>query len=169
MKKLVPVVALFLVALTALVWVGLASTIPVLGVAQLKTPKYDGGDVEVKDGQVSAVESIAPLKFTIKPRAGNEPQVLVETPRTVPENFKVGIDVGLRGSYDPETNLFSAYHISTKCPSKYEASKDGEATESGYSSGGYSSGGYSPAGSAAAGSAAAGSGDGGNPAAGQNR
>ena len=134
MKKLIPVVVLFLLALTALVWVGLASMIPVLGVARLRTEEYQGGNVEVKDGQVSAIESIAPLKFTIKPRAGVEPRVLVETPRSVPENFKVGIDVGLRGTYDSEANLFSAYHISTKCPSKYEASKEGKPAESGYSS-----------------------------------
>jgi len=134
MNKLLPVVALFLVALTALVWVGLASMIPVLGVARLSTQEYEGGDVEVKDGQVAAIESLSPLKFTIQPRAGTEPQVFVETPRSVPENFKVGIDVGLRGSYDSETNLFSAYHISTKCPSKYEASKDGEATDGRYPS-----------------------------------
>jgi cytochrome c-type biogenesis protein CcmE len=114
--------------------------IPVMGVARLRTPEYPGGEVEIKDGQVAAIESISPLKFTIRPRAGNEPQVLVETPRSVPENFKVGIDVGLRGSYDAEKNLFRAYHISTKCPSKYEASKDGEATESGYRSGSTSSG-----------------------------
>ncbi|MBI4604773.1 MAG: cytochrome c maturation protein CcmE [Planctomycetes bacterium] len=127
MKKILAVCALFLAALGALIGVGVASAIPVVSVAQLATPEYPGGTVEVKDGKVAAIESLVPLRFTISRRDGPETEtVRVESPRTVPESFKVGIDVGLRGAYDPGKKLFQAYQVTTKCPSKYEASKDGE-------------------------------------------
>ncbi len=125
MKKLLVVAVIFLSALSALIWVGVASAIPIVSVAELNTPQFAQGEVEIKDGQVQAIESFAPLRFTVASRSGAGPQILVESPRTVPENFKIGIDVGLRGSFDHKKRLFHAYQVTTKCPSKYEASKDG--------------------------------------------
>jgi len=124
MKKLFLVSGLFLCALTALVWVGLASAIPIVGVAELGSSDFKDMDVEVKDSKIVAIESLAPLRFSVAPRTVDAPVFQVETERSVPENFKVGGDVGLRGSYDPERKVFVAYHVSTICPSKYEASKE---------------------------------------------
>ena len=132
--KLLVVSAVFLVALAVLVYVGVVSgSIPNLKLAQLASPKYEGGPVQVDDGKVAAVESYAPLKFTVA--AENDPSVVIRvtSPRSVPENFKEGIKVSLRGEYDPKTNSFNAYKISTQCPSRYVATSEveGEGAASG--------------------------------------
>src|SRR5262245_6965426 len=65
MKKLLLVSGLFLCALTALVWVGLASAIPVVGVAELGSADLKGMDVEVKDSKIVEIKSLAPLRFSV--------------------------------------------------------------------------------------------------------
>ncbi len=118
------IAATFLSALVALIWVGIASAIPVVSVAELGAPEVVGTEVEVKDGQVQLIHSFAPLVFTVSSRNVKGQLVVVESPRSVPENFKPGIDVGLRGTFDRQKNRFVASVVTTKCPSKYEASKD---------------------------------------------
>lgn len=127
--KFVLVASIFALALGALAWVGLASAIPVVSVAEVQRPELQGQEVEVKEGQVRSILSYAPLRFTVGPRSGAGTTILVETPRPVPENFKLGIDVGLRGVYDLEKQIFAARVVTTKCPSKYEASEDAKKVE----------------------------------------
>jgi len=134
MKKLLAVAAIFVSAIMALVWVGVASAIPIVTIAELGAPANAGSEVEVKDGKVEAIESIAPLRFTVTSRTGGGTVVRVSSPRTIPDNFKVGIDVGLRGTYNAGKNVFDAYNVTTKCPSKYEASKDAGGTGGAYGS-----------------------------------
>ena len=126
--KPVIVAVLFLGAATALVGVAMTSSVPVLAIHQLRAA-YAGGRVQVDGGQVLAIESLQPLRFTVAPAGNPVAAIQVESERTAPENFKVGIDVSLRGDYDPAANILTAHRISTKCPSKYEASKevDGDA------------------------------------------
>jgi cytochrome c-type biogenesis protein CcmE len=132
MKKVAVVALIFVVALSALVWVGIASAIPVLPLARLTGPEYQGGNVEIKDARVARVETWSPLRFSVTSRAGSLPNLVwVETPRSIPENFKEGNDIGLQGSYDRATNTFHAYRLTTACPSKYEASKEGYGPEGG--------------------------------------
>lgn len=132
MKKVAFVALVFVVALSALVWVGIASAIPVLPLARLASPEYQGGNVEIKDAKVARVETWSPLRFSVTSRDGSLSEVIwVETPRSIPENFKEGNDIGLQGSYDRATNTFQAYRLTTACPSKYEASKEGYAPQGG--------------------------------------
>ncbi len=122
--KLFIVALTFLGALSALIWVGVASAIPIVSVAELRKSEIVGAEVEVNDGKIELIESFAPLVFTVVSRSGHGEPVVVESPRPVPENFKLGIDVGLRGRFNQQKNRFVAGVVTTKCPSKYEASKD---------------------------------------------
>ena len=89
----------------------------------MKTSEYVGGYVAVDDGKILSIESTVPLKFTVVQEKNPNIVMLVESPRTVPENFKIDVPVSLQGTFDRSKNLFTAEVIKTQCPSKYEASK----------------------------------------------
>lgn len=122
MKALI-VAVLFLGAAAALVGVAMSSSVPVLEIHTLRSA-YAGGRVQVDGGKIVEVQGYEPLRFRVAPEGNPEAAIDVVSSSTAPENFKPGIDVSLRGDYDPEKNLLTAYRISTKCPSKYEASKE---------------------------------------------
>lgn len=134
MKRIVSILIVFLLAVGALVAVGLNSSIPEMRLAQLLAESPDGADgpgrptgevtCQLKDGQVAAIESLAPLRFTVTSRTDTRLSLKVTSSRAVPENFKVGIDVGLKGTFKPGSQVFDAYAVTTKCPSRYEASKE---------------------------------------------
>jgi len=122
--KFIAVASVFVLALAALAWVGIASQIPVVSVAEIGRPELENAEVEVRESQVREIQSYAPLRFIVGSRTGVGDTVQVESPRPVPENFKLGIDVGLRGTYDPARKVFVAGLVTTKCPSRYEASEE---------------------------------------------
>ena len=125
--KPVVVGLILLGAATSLVAVAISSSVEVLRIDDLRTA-YAGGKIQVDGGKVLEIASYNPLAFTVCPDGNPDAAIQVVSKRTPPENLKPGIDVSLRGEYDPSTNTLDAYRISTKCPSKYEASKgDGEA------------------------------------------
>lgn len=133
MQKILIVSVIFIAALGTLLWVGVASAIPELSVTEVlaEQPLVNGAQrgedspCQVKDGKVLAIESLAPLRFSVASRYDPTRVLSVTSDRSVPDNFRVGIDVGLRGTYQREKGVFEAYRVTTKCPSKYEASKDG--------------------------------------------
>ena len=146
------VVALvFVAAIGVLVWQGLQSAIPVLKLPQLLGGEYAGGRVQT-EGEIRSILSISPLRFTVGQVSGGtyegkdgqessgaysvkDGASAVETATddvgsmtvvasvTVPENFKVGIPVMVRGEFDADTKTFHAYELQTQCPSRYEASE----------------------------------------------
>ncbi len=124
MKKIAIVVVALVAALGVLIGVGVASAVPRISLAKLTSEHVDG-DVQIDDGLVVAIESQMPLKFSIATSATSTDVVRVESPRSVPENFKIGTKVHLTGSYDRSKGVFQAYTVSTVCPSRYEASKEG--------------------------------------------
>jgi hypothetical protein len=133
MKKLVIVSLVLVSAIGVLVWVGVeAASIPVVRVAELKGGSHWEDEVRIDDGKVVAIESYSPLTFTVANEKDPSNVLLVASERSVPENFKVGSNVGLRGVYRKDRGLFDAYQISTQCPSKYEASKEAEKAAAGY-------------------------------------
>lgn len=135
MAKILIVSGIFVSALAVLVWVGVVeASIPVLKLSQLQSAEYEGGTIRLDDGHVAQIESLVPLRFTIA--AKNDPSLTlqVESDTSKPENFKVGIDVGLQGEYNREKRLFRAFKVSTRCPSRYEATKDAGGAMSGYPS-----------------------------------
>ena len=126
MKKPLALSLVFAAALAVLVYVGLVErSIPVLRLTQLRSAEYAGGTVQVDGGEIAAIESYAPLLFTVRPEGDPSFLLRVRSERLAPENFKEGIKVSLRGEYDPEEDVFVAYKVSTQCPSRYEASGEG--------------------------------------------
>src|SRR4029450_9846095 len=132
------VVVALVAALGVLIGVGVASAVPRVSLAKLTSEPVDG-DVQIDDGQVVAIESQMPLRFSIATSETSTDVVRVESPRSVPENFKIGTKVHLTGSYDRTKSVFQAYTVSTICPSRYEAAKEGAGAAGGYSSSGYGS------------------------------
>jgi len=124
MTKLIVVSTIFVCALGVLVWAGLGASMPVLMVSQIDSPAYAGGKVQLDGGKVARIDSYTPLVFTISPENDPSCTVRVRSSRLAPENFKVGIKVSLRGDYDRSAKEFTAYKISTQCPSRYEATKE---------------------------------------------
>ena len=62
-----------------------------------------------------------PLRFTVIDKRKDEAATFrAESDAVRPDVFKVGAEVTLQGSYDPNGKLFRAEHIWTKCPSKYQ-------------------------------------------------
>ena len=120
--KLVVIGVLFLGAIGVLIWMAV-DTIPVVAIQDVKARK-DLGVCRIDDGVIHSIEKPAdPLEFTI--RAESNPQILlaVRTPRTQPDNFKIGNKVSVKGIYDAGQGKFVADELMTKCPSRYEASK----------------------------------------------
>ena len=132
--KPVVIGGIFLGALAMILWVGVESaSIPVFKIRTLLADRPTG-PVRIDDGKIAEIESLSPLRFKVAPKGDTQNFIWVESPRTVPENFKPDVDVGLEGELDAQTGVFHAYRISTQCPSKYEASKDG-AKDGGYPEG----------------------------------
>ena len=133
MRKLFIVSGIFVVALVVLVWVGVAgASMPVLTVSQIDTPSYTGGKVQLDGGKVARIDSYTPLVFAVAPEGDPSRLVLVRSKSIAPENFKEGSKVSLRGEYDRKSREFTAYKISTQCPSRYEATKEAESAGAAY-------------------------------------
>ncbi len=134
--KPVVVGVVFVVAVSVLVGVALGARIPVLTVDQLTSGDYEPGTVErhvQADGaQVVEIESTEPpLRFKIATESNPTQVISVVSPQVMPDNFRVGIPVSVRGAYDPKTNEFTAYRVTTKCPSRYEASSEAKEYDTG--------------------------------------
>ena len=123
MPKPLIVGAVFVSAVGVLIWQVAASMIPVIKIHQLFAEEH-GGKVQVDNGEIISIESRAPLQFTVGVKQDPETRLMVKSTVTVPENFKIGIPVSLRGTYDTENQIFNAYRITTQCPSRYEATKE---------------------------------------------
>jgi len=124
--KPVLVGGIFMAAVAVLLWVGVNSaSIPDVQLRQLLSAGMTER-VHVKDGQLAEIKSVQPLEFVVCGRDDPLARVLVRTERTIPENFKQGIDMGLEGHYDPDAKVFTAEIITTKCPSRYEATESAE-------------------------------------------
>lgn len=121
MKQAIVVSAILTAAAGTLFWVGVVrASIPVLTVRELLLGEYRGGTVQVDGGTVKAVRSRAPLVFTLEASPGGGPEILVRSRQLPPENFREGIPVSVRGTYDPEAKTLEAYRVSTRCPSRYQ-------------------------------------------------
>ena len=116
--------AVFVCAVGVLLWQVTASMIPVIPIHQLFAGEHQGGKVQVDNGEIVSIENIAPLEFTVGVKNDPGSRLVVKSTVTVPENFKVGIPVSLRGTYDQQANMFHAYRITTQCPSRYEATEE---------------------------------------------
>ena len=121
--KLFLVASVFLCAIGTLIWVGIANAgTPVHKISELfDGATYKGGRVQVDEGKVVAIHSLAsPLVFDYASDAAPGRKIRVETKRTAPENFKVGIEASIVGEFDASTGTFQAVKVSTQCPSKYD-------------------------------------------------
>lgn len=127
MKTLIPAIVIVL-AVGALIAAGVVfGAIPELQVRDvLAQPPEAKQKIKVHGILHSIEQGTRPLKFTIrdKENAGQLMQVVADELR--PDIFEVGKDVAVEGFFDNRAVLMNGTKIYTKCPSKYEASKDGE-------------------------------------------
>jgi hypothetical protein len=120
--KLVVIGGVFLGAIGILIWLGV-ETIPVVAIQELQA-RTDIDVCRIDDGVIHSIERPAdPLEFTIRSESRPDLLLAVRTPRTQPDNFKVGIKVSVKGRFDAKEKRFLADELMTKCPSRYEASK----------------------------------------------
>ncbi len=113
----------FVCAVGVLIWQAFSSMVPVLTVNQVLSEEYTGGMVQVDGGKIIAIEGLAPLKFTVGIPSDEASRITVVSTQPVPENFKVDLDVSIRGEFDQAAGVFHATRVTTKCPSRYEASE----------------------------------------------
>ena len=121
--KLVIVGIVFACAVGVLLWQGVSSKVPVLQVHQVLAEDHGLSRIQVDGGKVLAIESLAPLRFVVAPEGDSTTALKVYSSEIVPENFKVGVAVSLRGQYDADAGTFNAYRVTTACPSKYRAAE----------------------------------------------
>ena len=123
MKLLVPFV-LIAGGLIALVTMGIVQGgIPEIQVHELLSGDYSGRKVKVH-GKIARIEKeTRPLVFEVCDKLDASKVIRVEVDDVRPDLFKVGNDVAVEGALDGP--LFNGTKIYTKCPSKYEASKEG--------------------------------------------
>lgn len=85
---------------------------------------YGGKEVYI-DCQVTDIEQKAnPARFTVLGKTGGTKEIDVETRVTLSDTFEVGSDLRMKGKYDREKKVFDASYIDTKCPSKYDGTRD---------------------------------------------
>lgn len=90
--------------------------------------EYRGQEVYV-DVQVTDIEQKAnPARFTVLGKTGGTQKIDVETRVTLSDTFEVGSDLRMKGTYDKEKKIFDASYIDTKCPSKYDGTRDASPT-----------------------------------------
>ena len=124
MKLWVPATIIFL-ALTGLVWMGIVQGgIPELQVHQVLAGQCPEGEIKVH-GIIHAIErKHRPLVFEIHDREDKTAILKIEVDDVRPDLFKVSNDVSVVGFYDSAAGMMRGEKINTKCPSKYEASKE---------------------------------------------
>ena len=125
--RLFLVASIFLVAVGVLVGVGVvASSIPVLKLGELRGAgaRYEGRAVQLDRGKVVSIDRLFPLRFRVAEEGDSTAPLVVVSKLSPPENFKVGTDVMIQGTYDLDSREFSASTIMTKCPSRYEATEE---------------------------------------------
>ncbi|NOY39105.1 MAG: cytochrome c maturation protein CcmE [Nitrospirae bacterium] len=66
------------------------------------------------------------LTFTVRDLDDETKTMKVTYTGVVPDAFKPDVEVILEGSYDRESNTFSATTLLAKCPSKYKTEETGE-------------------------------------------
>ncbi|MCI0650806.1 MAG: cytochrome c maturation protein CcmE [Planctomycetes bacterium] len=132
MRIWVPILLIAAGLATLIIFGVLHGSVPELQVRELLAEKPVGREIKLH-GIIERIHSeVRPLRFTIRDKT--DPAILceVEVDDFRPDIFKVKTDVAVRGVYLPEQGLLRADWISTKCPSKYEASQElGGPTESG--------------------------------------
>lgn len=65
------------------------------------------------------------VTFQLVDQADASKRIAVSYAGAVPDTFKPGVEVIVEGGLDPDTRVFSASTLMTKCPSKYEKENRG--------------------------------------------
>jgi hypothetical protein len=92
--------------------------------AHLLSDDYRGDEVYIDAQVTDIVQKANPARFTVLGKAGGTQRVDVETEVTLSDTFEVGSDLRMKGKYDKEKKIFDANYIDTKCPSKYDGTRD---------------------------------------------
>lgn len=119
----------FFLSTGTLVTLGIISSgTPVLKVSDLFAADFKiqtGNTIRVDNGVIVSIESTTPvLRFHYATEEDPARSISVETNRNPPDNFRIGINASIRGTYDPENNLFKANQVTTNCPSRYSPEEE---------------------------------------------
>ena len=114
------VVALSIAAVLAifLIWTSLAGGTPSLQPSQLQGKTGEVGLAGIVVGPVDEAEDESRLEFTLRDIEGEETVPVVYT-GSVPDLFKVGREVYVKGELVEGTFVATPDSLVTKCPSKY--------------------------------------------------
>ena len=114
------VVALSIAAVLAifLIWTSLAGGTPSLQPSQLKGKTGEVGLAGIVVGPVDEAEDESRLEFTLRDLEGEATVPVVYT-GSVPDLFKVGREVYVKGELVEGTFVATPDSLVTKCPSKY--------------------------------------------------
>ncbi len=108
--------------------------IPTVAIGYITAEAYQGEGVEAYQGeevflvvQVKSVERLGnPARFAVLDKKGGTRVLQVETRVVLSDTFANGSDLRIKGTFDPLKDLFTATWVDTKCPSKYDGTRDGE-------------------------------------------
>ena len=118
------VVALSIAAVLAifLIWTSLAGGTPSLQPSQLEGKTGEVGVAGIVVGPVDEAEDESRLEFTLRDIEGEATVPVVYT-GSVPDLFKVGREVYVKGELVEGTFVATPDSLVTKCPSKYAPKK----------------------------------------------
>ena len=122
----------FFLGMAILVWMAVKEEgIPTVAVNHVTSQDYEGGDVflVVVVGEVEQFAS--PARFSVLDKEGGTTPLRVETREVLSDTFGKGSDLRIKGTYDPETEVFTATWVDTKCPSKYEGTREDSTGQAG--------------------------------------
>ena len=101
--------------------------IPELEVSEVRAYEGPAGDVKMLGTIHSILTVLDPLRFEVRGKGADAKAphevIVVEGSLAKPDNFKVGNEVTVQGTFDTLTDVFTANRIWTACPSKYEESQ----------------------------------------------
>jgi cytochrome c-type biogenesis protein CcmE len=112
----------FLTAVGVLLGIAIAeASVPMLSVREVLEQRHAGEACRVDGVIIASIEALAdPLTFTTIDEGVPNRRLKVVSSAPAPDNFKVGIRVGVHGVFDAQAGVFRAVQVSTQCPSKYE-------------------------------------------------
>jgi hypothetical protein len=98
--------------------------IPTVPLDHVVSPAYQGEEVFLVVRVESIQQMINPARFRVLDKQGGLKSLQVETREVLADTFGKESDLRIRGTYDPGTEVFTATWVDTKCPSKYEGTRE---------------------------------------------
>ena len=103
--------------------------VPTVSADHVTSDGYQGEEVFLVV-QVSKIQRMAnPARFSVLDKDGGTTPLEVETKAVLSDTFSEGSDLRIKGTFDPVSEVFTATWVDTKCPSKYDGTREGGPSE----------------------------------------